>query len=121
MFDVAGNRSECDPLLVVLDRSPSSPRYSTYDGIPQADRYFTISNTGESILTYALVNVNDRWFVMPTLLPYEIKTIDIGSALVAGAKNTITVWGGGHRSQLMLSDVTPTRTNTFAYADEPLY
>ncbi|MCH7653405.1 MAG: hypothetical protein IIB14_06985, partial [Chloroflexi bacterium] len=121
VFDVAGNRSECDPLLAVLDRGPSSPRYSTYDGIPQADRYFTISNTGESIITYALVNVNDRWFIMPTLLPYEIKTIDIGSVLVAGANNAITVWGGGHGSSVMISDVMPAWTNTFAYPDEPLY
>jgi len=93
----------------------------SYDGIPQQDHYFTISNTGESIITYALVNVNDKSFIMPTLLPYEVKTIDIGSAMVAGAKNTITVWGGGHGSQVMISDVMPTRTNTFAYPDELLY
>ena len=73
------------------------------------------------MITYALVNVNDRWFIMPTLLPYEIKTIDIGSALVVGAKNTVTVWGGGHGSQVMISDVMPTWTNTFAYPDEPIY
>ena len=79
------------------------------------------SNTGEAIITYALVNVNDRWFVMPTLLQYQVKTLDIGSALVAGQNNTVTVWGGGHRSQVMISDVMPTRTNTFAYPDEPLY
>ena len=72
-------------------------------------------------LAYALVNVNGRWFIMPTLLPYEIKTIDIGSALVPGEKNTVTVWGGGHGSQVMISDVMPTRTNTFAYPDAPLY
>ena len=75
---------------------------------------------GESILTYALVNVNDRWFVMPTLLPYEIKTIDIGAALVSGDKNTVTVWGGGHGSQVMISLVMPSRTNTFVYPDEPI-
>lgn len=121
VFDVAGNRSECDPLLAVLNRSPSSPRYSTYDAIPQQDRYFTISNTGESLMTYALVNVNDKWFVMPTLQPYEIKTIDIRSAMVAGDDNTVTVWGGGHGSVVMISDVMPTRTNTFSYPDEPLY
>jgi hypothetical protein len=121
VFDVAGNRSKCDPVLVVLNRSPSSPRYSTYDAIPQADRFFTISNTGESIITYAMVNVNNRWFLMPTLLPYEVKTIDIGSALVSGEKNTVTVWGGGHRSQVMISDVIPARTNTFAYPVDLLY
>ena len=84
-------------------------------------RYFTISNTGESLLTYALVNVNERWFVMPTLLPYEVKTIDIGAALVAGDDNTVTVWGGGHGSSVMISDVIPTITNTFVYPDAPLY
>ena len=119
--DLAGNVTECDPVLAELDRSPSSARYSTYDAIPQVDRYFTISNTGESIITYALVNVNDKWFIMPTLLPYEIKTIDIGSAMVAGAKNTVTVWGGGHGSQVMISDVIPRMTNMFAYPDAPLY
>ena len=121
VFDVAGNRSKCDPLLVELDRGPSSPRYSTYDAMPQADRYFTISNIGESLLTYVLVNVNDKWFVMPTLLPYEVKTIDIGSALVFGDDNAVTVWGGGNGSQVMISDAMPEVTNTFAYPDEPLY
>ena len=67
------------------------------------------------------MNVNDRWFVMPTLLPYEVKTIDIGAALVAGEKNTVTVWGGGHRFQVMISDAMPTITNTFVYPDEPIY
>lgn len=58
---------------------------------------------------------------MPTLLPYEVKTIDIGAALVAGEKNRVTVWGGVHRSQMMISDVMPKVTNTFTYLDEPLY
>ena len=58
---------------------------------------------------------------MPILRPYEVKTIDIGSALVPGEENTITVWGGDHKSQVMISDVIPTWTNTFAYPDEYLY
>ena len=67
------------------------------------------------------MNVNDKWFVMPILRPYEVKTIDIGSALVAGEKNTITVRGGGHRSSVMISDGMPVWTNTFAYPDQLLY
>ena len=47
---------------------------------------------------------------MTTLLPYEVKTIDIGSALASGDDNTLTVWGGGHGSSVMISDVMPTIT-----------
>jgi len=75
----------------------------------------------ESLLTFALVNVNDRWFVVPNLLPYEVKTIDIGAALVSGDGNTVAVWGGGQGSSVMISDVMPTLTNTFVYPDAPLY
>lgn len=116
-MDVAGNRSQCDPLLAKLDRGPYSSRYSIFNALHQRDRYIAFSNIGESILTYALVNVKDRWFFIPTLQPYEVKTIDIGTALVAVDENTVTVWGGGHGTQVMISDVMPIETNTFAYPE----
>ncbi len=56
---------------------------------------------------------------MPTLRPHEVKTIYVGQALVSGEDNTITVWGGGHESSVMISDVMPARTNTFAYPAAP--
>ena len=58
---------------------------------------------------------------MPILRPYEVKTIDIGSALVPGEENTVTVRGGGHGSSVMISDVMPMRTNTFVFPDGPIY
>ncbi len=57
----------------------------------------------DSSPTFLLVTVNNKWF---TVLA-SAETIDVGSAMVEGSDNTITLWGWGANGSVMVSDVVP--------------
>ena len=59
-------------------------------------RYVTIRN-GRQGLEHVEVWVNHRWFLSGKLQDGQVKTIDIGRALVAGKKNRIVLVGRGRR------------------------
>ena len=107
-IDVEGNSSTCDPVLVSLSSKSSGRMRETITDLPYAERFVTLY-TSDPGFSFVLVNVNGRWF---TLLgeANEASTIDIGSAMVAGVDNTITmrVWGAG---TVMVSDVVPSRAS----------
>ncbi len=99
----AMNRSECDPILVSLSsESGSRVARETITSVPSADRYVTFYNS-DSSPTFLLVTVNNKWF---TVLA-SAETIDVGSAMVEGSDNTITLWGWGANGSVMVSDVVP--------------
>ena len=108
-FDVDGNRSTCDPVIVSLSSQSGGRMRETITDLPYEERYITLYGSDPG-LAFVLVNANGRWF---TLLgdASEATTIDVGSALVAGVDNTITlrVWGAG---TVMVSDVVPARART---------
>jgi hypothetical protein len=59
-------------------------------------RHVTIRN-GRQGLEHVEVWVNHRWFLSGRLQDGQVKTIDIGRALVAGKKNRIVLVGRGRR------------------------
>ncbi len=101
--DAAGNVAECDPVLVSLTSEPGSRvARQTVSNLPNADRYLTLFSDGPSA-GFILVTVNNKWFTVLT----GAGTIDIGSALVEGFDNTITLWGWGAEGLVMISDIVP--------------
>ena len=105
--DASGNVPECDPVLVSLSSEAGSRvARQTLTSLPYEERYLTLYGSDLG-LAFVLVNANGRWF---TLLGDARKatTIDVGSAMVDGVDNTITlrVWGAG---TVMVSDVVPAR------------
>ena len=100
----AMNRSECDPVLVSLTSKSGGVTRATIDDLPHADRYMTLYSD-DSAAGFILVTVNDKWFTVLT----GAGTVDIGSALVEGSDNTITLWGWGANGSVMVSDVVPSQ------------
>jgi hypothetical protein len=97
----AMNRSECDPVLVSLtSEEPTVPSRQTFSGIPGADRYVTLYTEGPA---FSLVTVNGTWTTVLT----DARTIDIGSGLIGGQDNTVTLWSMGVNGSVMFSDVIP--------------
>ena len=101
--DGAGNVTECDPVLVSLSSEPGSRMArETVTSLPHADRYLTLYSDDPSD-GFILVTVNNKWFAVLT----SAGTIDVGSALVEGFDNTITLWGWDAEGLVMISDMVP--------------
>lgn len=89
--DMAGNVKFCDPVLATALAS----RRMTFRKLPRAERYVTIENGSPGLRSLRLV-VNGRRFVI-RLSPGVRRTVDVGSALRRGSRNTISVRGTGSR------------------------
>jgi hypothetical protein len=84
--DVAGNTTNCDPLLATLHNGSSAS--ATLDG---AEHYAMVTN-GSPGLTAVTVSANGHAIVV-SLAGATRRLVDIGSALHGGA-NTVSVTGG---------------------------
>jgi Putative Ig domain len=92
--DAAGNQTDCDPVLTEVVRATGQPESHTYGGIPPEERLVTVLN-GDPGLRNLAVEVNGRKFQMAGLKPGEERTLDVGSAIVAGASSTFTLTAQG--------------------------
>lgn len=91
--DVAGNVTNCDPAILNVDRSTGKPASTVAHGIAKSEHLVHIYNGTPGISTLT-VDVNGKHFQVSNLGAGQKATIDIGSALVAGANNvTLTATG----------------------------
>lgn len=88
--DLAGNATECDPILTAETRETGAPQSSTYTGIPPEEHVVTVYN-GDPGLGALDIEVNGRKFKMNGLRPGEERTLDIVSAMPATGMSTITL------------------------------
>ena len=108
-FDTAGNRATCDPIAVIVSREDDQPEDQTFGGVAQAERYVTIQN-GNPGMRKVKLTVNGVKFKEQDLLPGEVRTFDISTALRPGNKNTITVSARGKKGAsalVIISDMPP--------------
>jgi uncharacterized repeat protein (TIGR01451 family) len=99
--DVAGNTTNCDPLIATL--SSSHPSAGAADLEP-AEHLVRITNGSPGVDTVT-VNANGRQFVV-ALGAGEVRTLDIAAALHAGADNRVraTVSGGSGSADVLVWD-----------------
>ena len=101
--DVAGNVTQCDPVLATL-RIPEAGGAvrKQFGNIPVQERFLTIQN-GAPGLTSLRVRVNGSLYELVALAPDEVRTLDLGSRMRAGA-NTVVLkgWGAPGASALVL-------------------
>jgi hypothetical protein len=105
-FDLAGNRTECDPVLAGLLREGGSPFAQTWGGLPQQESKVTITNGSPGVNGVTLV-VNGATFRVTGLADGETAYVDIASAMLPGSDNTVsaTVRGEpGATAMLLIAD-----------------
>lgn len=88
--DIAGNATQCDPVLTEEIRETGPPETSTYTGIPPEERFVTVSN-GDPGLKGLRIEVNGRKFEMSGLRPGEERTLDVGAAVIPGRDSVVSL------------------------------
>lgn len=86
--DVAGNSVTCDPAILNLSRDPGKPATTTVNGIAKSEHYVHVNN-GTPGVANLTISVNGKTFKVHGLTAGQKTTIDISSALVAGANSVI--------------------------------
>jgi hypothetical protein len=89
--DVAGNVTNCDPVLAQLSKSQAT---QIFRNIPQAESKITIEN-GRPGYRQVRALVNGHSFALLDLRAGEVRTIDASSAMKPGNVNTIIVRASG--------------------------
>lgn len=92
--DVAGNQTECDPVLTAEARSAGRPESHVFPGIPPEEHVVTVLN-GNPGLKQIQIDVNGRKFILAGLRSGEERTIDVASAIVPGVNSTFTLTSHG--------------------------
>jgi hypothetical protein len=85
--DLAGNETDCDPVITQVIRATGRPETQTYAGVPPAERVVTILN-GDPGLKQVQIDVNGRRFNVSGLQDGEKRTLDVGAAIVTGIDST---------------------------------
>ncbi|HYG65144.1 MAG TPA: putative Ig domain-containing protein, partial [Thermoanaerobaculia bacterium] len=88
--DLAGNATECDPILTEETRETGAPQTSTHTGIPPEEHVVTVYN-GDPGLQSLDIDVNGRKFKMNGLRTGEERTLDVAAAMPAAGMSTITL------------------------------
>jgi hypothetical protein len=92
--DLAGNVTECDPVLTEEARAVGKPVSQILTEIPPEERVVTVLN-GDPGLEIIQIEVNGRKFTVAGLSSGEERTIDVGSAIRSGMNSTITLTSRG--------------------------
>ena len=106
--DMAGNATECDPVLTSVIRDPGGdqPASETFSGLAQAESKVTIVNGDPGMKKVNLV-VNGVKFKESGLAPAEVRTFDVAPAMRPGDGNTITISARGSKgasADIVISD-----------------
>jgi YbbR domain-containing protein len=88
--DVAGNVTNCDPVLI----NALGTTKSVSVNVPTAEHFVTVYN-GNPGISSVTMKVNGKQFVMTNLKASETRNLDISAALLAGDQNTITLTAAG--------------------------
>lgn len=105
-IDLAGNRTECDPVVAGLLRETGSPAPQVYTGLPQAESKVSVMNgaPGASAIT---LDVNGTTFRITGLKDGESRTVDVASAMLPGSGNVVSAQlngAPGASATLMIAD-----------------
>ncbi|HEV2853327.1 MAG TPA: hypothetical protein VHC97_11035 [Thermoanaerobaculia bacterium] len=92
--DLAGNVTECDPVLTQEVRENGKPESSTYAGIPPEEHVVTVYN-GDPGLRMLAIDVNGKKFRMTGLRPGEERSLDVASAVTPGMDSILTLTAHG--------------------------
>ena len=105
-IDLAGNRTECDPVVAGLVRESGAPLGQVFGGLPQAESRVTVANGTPGARSLTL-DVNGTTFRLTGLADGETRTVDVASAMLAGSANSVsaTLRGApGASALLMIAD-----------------
>ena len=94
IHDVAGNITQCDPILVTLHGHATAGVGSRSFLVPQAESKLQVVN-GARGLTGIDVVVNGRTFRLRGLRPGQRLSVDLSSAMRRGSSNRVTFVGHG--------------------------
>ena len=86
--DVAGNVTNCDPVLVALDRATGKPKRVTVPDLPQVEHFITVTN-GTPGITTLRIEVNGTALKPLHLDDGQTTTLNVASAMAPGSANTI--------------------------------
>jgi hypothetical protein len=89
--DVAGNITNCDPVVLTVVGPVVA---QTITNVPSAEHVVTVVN-GSPGLGSVVAIVNGTTFTMTGLKAGERRSIDVGSAMTAGSANTVNIYGVG--------------------------
>jgi hypothetical protein len=94
--DVAGNVTNCDPILAAVgnDGPGGLPRSETFRHVASGESHVMITNGTPGLTRLALV-VNGHRYELRDLNDGETQTLDVSSAMHKGANNRITVIAQG--------------------------
>jgi hypothetical protein len=92
--DVAGNVTECDPVLTLTTREEGQPVTETIPGIPRAEDKVTINN-GFPGFKNLEIEVNGTKFKVHGLKDGQQVTIDVSSAMLDGNSNVFVLRATG--------------------------
>jgi hypothetical protein len=88
--DLAGNRTECDPVLATLGTEGGKPTLQTFSALPQAESNVVIRN-GSFGVSGADVIVNGTVYRVRGLRAGEDAVLDVSASMLPGAVNEISV------------------------------
>jgi hypothetical protein len=94
VIDLAGNVTDCDPVVLSASTSRGQPVSTTLNNLSSSEGRVTVQNGTPGVDAITL-EINGRHFSVAGLKDGESRTIDISSALQAGKSNTATVTGLG--------------------------
>jgi hypothetical protein len=92
--DMAGNVTNCDPVLTAISRDEAHPTVVTATGIAQSEHLLHLYN-GDPGLSHLIILVNGVKVNERDLEPNEQRTVDISSALQPGSDNMVTITARG--------------------------
>lgn len=92
--DLAGNVTECDPVLTEELRVAGRPVPSVYGDVPPEERFVTVFN-GDPGLRMLEVEVNGQRFRMTGLRPGEERTLDVSAAIREGQTSIFSLTSHG--------------------------
>jgi len=92
-FDVAGNMTECDPIVAVEVRDTGQPMTQTFS-VPQSESKITVKNNSPGLKNLT-ITVNGVDFSVSGLGDNEVRHIDATSAMKAGDLNSVTLSAHG--------------------------
>jgi hypothetical protein len=107
VFDVAGNRATCDPIVLVMSRVDDQPEDVTFTDVPASDSKVTVVN-GKPGMRKVRMIVNGVKFKEHDLQDDEVRKFDIASAMRPGSSNTVTVRARGKKGAtavIMIADI----------------
>jgi hypothetical protein len=93
--DLAGNVTSCDPVLGLITRTEGKEEAQTVAGIDASEHMVTVFN-GKPGIRDLEIHVNGKKFKTGQLSDGAKQSVDVSSAMTAGANNTIVLKAKGH-------------------------